>query len=108
TMSQAVRERVGELGLLKAVGFTNTQVLALVMAESCVLAMLGGLLGLGLACLVVPVLGKALATMLPMFYFPARDLLIGVGLCVGLGVLTGIFPALAAMRLRVADALRRM
>jgi putative ABC transport system permease protein len=108
TMSQGVRERTGELGVLKALGFTNGQVLALVMGESCVLALLGGLLGLGLACLVVPVLAKGLSAMLPMFFFPLRDLLFGAGLALGLGVITGIFPAWAAMRLRVADALRRM
>jgi len=108
TMSQAVHERTGELGVLKALGFTNGQVLALVMAESCALSVLGGALGLGLACLLVPGVAKALSGMLPLFYFPARDLLLGAGLCVALGVVTGIFPALAAMRLRVADALRRM
>ncbi len=107
-MSQAVRERTGELGVLKAIGFTNLQVLVLVLAESCVIAVVGGGLGLGLACIVVPGLAKALSTMLPMFFFPLRDLLVGVALCLALGVATGIFPALAAMRLRVADALRRM
>jgi putative ABC transport system permease protein len=108
TMSQAVRERTGELGVLKTLGFTNAQVLALVLAESCALAFLAGAIGLGIASLLVPVVGKALANMLPMFYFPARDLLLGVGVCLALGVLTGLFPAVAAMRLRVADALRRM
>jgi putative ABC transport system permease protein len=47
TMAQAVRERTEELGVLKALGFTNGQVLALVLAESCFLAMLGGFLGPG-------------------------------------------------------------
>jgi len=108
TISQAVRERTGELGVLKAIGFTNAQVLGLVMAESCVIAALGGLLGLGLACLIVPVVAKALSTMLPMFFFPVRDLAVGLGICLALGIATGIFPALSAMRLRVADALRRM
>ncbi len=37
TMAQAVRERTGELGVLKAIGFTNGQVVALVLAESCLL-----------------------------------------------------------------------
>jgi putative ABC transport system permease protein len=46
--------------------------------------------------------------LLPMFYFPTRDLFIGLGLSVALGLVTGILPALQAMRLRVADALRRM
>lgn len=108
TMSQGVRERTGELGVLKAIGFTNTQVLLLVLAESCLIAMLGGAMGLGLACLIVPAVGQALSNFLPMFFFPMRDLLLGIGICVALGLITGIFPALAAMRLRVADALRRM
>ena len=65
-------------------------------------------MGLGLACLIVPALAQALSSMLPMFFFPARDLLLGLGLCLALGAITGVFPALAAMRLRVANALRRM
>jgi putative ABC transport system permease protein len=108
TMSQAVRERTGELGVLKAVGFTNRQVVGLVMAESCLLALLGGAIGLGLACLLVPAIGKGLANMLPLFFFPVRDLVLGIAIAVGLGLVTGIFPAWSAMRLRVADALRRM
>ena len=108
TMSQAVRERTGEIGVLKALGFTGGQVLFLVLAESCLVAVLGGAIGLGLAMLLVPAIGSALATMLPMFYFPAHDLILAIGICIALGVLTGIFPALVAMRLRVADALRRM
>jgi putative ABC transport system permease protein len=106
TMSQAVRERTGELGVLKAIGFTNGQVLLLVMTESCLLAMLGGVLGLGLAWLIV---SRGDPTgMLPLYFLPARSLAAGLGLSAALGVATGIFPALGAMRLRVADALRRM
>ena len=108
TMSQAVRERTGELGVLKAIGFSNAQVMSLVLAESCLLTILGGVLGLGLACLMVPVMAKALAGLLPLFSLPTHDLFIGLGFSVALGLATGIFPALQAMRLRVADALRRM
>jgi putative ABC transport system permease protein len=108
TMSQTVRERTGELGVLKAIGFTNAQVMSLVLAESCLLTILGGVLGLGLACLLVPVLAKALAGLLPLFSLPTHDLFVGLGLSIALGLVTGIFPALQAMRLRVADALRRM
>jgi len=108
TMSQAVRERTGELGVLKAIGFSNAQVMSLVLAESCLLTTLGGVLGLGLACLMVPVMAKALAGLLPLFSLPTHDLFIGLGFSVALGLITGIFPALQAMRLRVADALRRM
>ncbi|HTR41332.1 MAG TPA: FtsX-like permease family protein [Pseudomonadales bacterium] len=108
TMAQAVRERTGELGVLKAIGFTNMQVVVLVLAESCLLATLGGVIGLGLACVIVPLLAQPLSGLLPLFFLPVRALFIGLGFCIALGLVTGIFPAIQAMRLRVADALRRM
>jgi putative ABC transport system permease protein len=107
TMSQAIRERTGELGVLKAIGFTNGQVILLVLAESCLMAILGGVLGLGFAWLYT-LQGDPTNGMLPMFYLPPRDILIGLGISIALGFATGIFPAVQAMRLRVADALRRM
>jgi putative ABC transport system permease protein len=107
TMSQAVRERTGEMGVLKAIGFTNGQVLGMVLLESCLLAVLGGVLGLGLAWLMTS-RGDPTGGLLPLFFFPTRDLLLGLGLSLALGLVTGFFPALQAMRLRVADALRRI
>jgi putative ABC transport system permease protein len=107
TMTQAVRERTGELGVLKAIGFTNAQVVVFVLVESCVLAVLGGILGLGLAWLIASS-GDPTGGMLPMFFIPPRALIMGMGLSVVLGLATGFFPALQAMRLQVAAALRRM
>jgi len=107
TMSQAVRERIGELGVLKAIGFTNGQILGLVLAESCLLTVLGGGLGLGLAWLIIA-RGDPTGGLLPMFFLPGRDLLLGLGLSLALGLVTGILPARQATRLRVADALRRL
>ncbi len=106
TMSQAIRERMGELGVLKAIGFTNSQTLGIVLAESCLLAVIGGVLGLGSAWLFIS--HGDPTGMLPLFSFPIPDLLFGFGLSLALGLATGIVPALAAMRLRVADALRRL
>jgi len=107
TMSQAVRERIGELGVLKAIGFTNAQVLGLVLAESCLLALVGGGLGLGLAWLIIA-RGDPTGGLLPLFHLPVADLFTGAGFAAVLGLVTGILPALQATRLRVADALRRM
>jgi len=106
TMGQAVRERTEELGVLKALGFTNERVLALVLVESCLIAALGGLAGLGLAWLVTS-RGSPVPAMLPVFYLPHRYLFIGVGLVMALGLVAGILPALQAMRLQIAVALRR-
>lgn len=107
TMAQSVRERIGELGVLKAIGFTPARIVGLVLAESCLLAALGGGLGLLLAWLFAAQ-GDPTGGLLPLFNLRPVDLLVGGGLVLALGVLTGLFPALQAMRLRVADALRRM
>jgi len=106
TMAQSVRERTEELGVLKALGFTNGQMLALVLAESCLLAGLGGGLGLVTATVLISA-GDPTRGALPVFYFPTRDFLTGVVLALALGLVTGILPALQAMRLQIAEALRR-
>ena len=106
TMGQAVRERTEELGVLKAMGFTNERVLGLVIAESCLIAAVGGLVGLGLAWLFT-LRGSPVPSMLPVFYLPHRYIIIGAGLVFALGLLAGILPAIQAMRLQIAVALRR-
>jgi putative ABC transport system permease protein len=107
TMAQSVRERTTELGVLKALGFRNEMVLALVLAESTLITALGGLTGLGLAW-ALTIGGSPVPQMLPVFYLPAEDVLIGVGLVFALGLAAGLLPAIQAMRLPVATALRRM
>src|SRR5208283_3962456 len=87
TISQSVRERTGELGLLKAIGFTNAQMLSLV------LAVLGGVVGLGVAWLLTSH-GDPTGGMLPLYFFPARDVLAGLAMSVALGLVTGFLPAL--------------
>ena len=106
TMAQSVRERTEEFGVLKAMGFTNEGVLGLVLAESCVIAAVGGLIGLGLAWLFTAG-GSPVPNMLPVFYLPPHYIGIGVGLVFALGLIAGILPAVQAMRLQIAEALRR-
>jgi len=106
TMAQSVRERTQELGVLKALGFTSRLVLVMVLAEACLLAAVGGLTGLGLAWLIAAG-GSPVPSMLPVFYLPTQALLTGVGLVFALGLAAGILPALQAMRLQIANALRR-
>jgi putative ABC transport system permease protein len=106
TMAESVRERTSELAVLKTLGFSDGLVLALVLAESCAIAGVGGLLGLGLAAFVVP--GIPTGNFLQALYVPKASFVAGLALVVGLGVVSGIFPALRAMRLRIVDALRRV
>ncbi len=106
TMAQAVHERTEELGVLKALGFTNRLVLALVLAESCLIAAAGGLAGLAAAWLATAG-GSPAPSMLPVFYLPWRYVIMGIAIVFALGVVAGIAPALQAMRLHIAVALRR-
>jgi putative ABC transport system permease protein len=106
TMAQSVRERTSEVGVLKTLGFSNASILALVLGESVLIAVIGGALGLGLSWLIVQN-GDPTGGMLPIFILPARDVAIGAGMIVLLGVIAGALPAFTAMNLKITDALRR-
>ena len=107
TMAIAVRERIGELAVLKALGFSNRFVLLLVMMESLILAFVGGGLGVLLAKL-FSLHGDPTNGILPYFYLPPLAIVSGVGVALLVGVAGGILPAVSAMRLRVVDAIRRV
>ncbi|MDR2011884.1 MAG: ABC transporter permease [Rhodanobacter sp.] len=105
TMAQAVRERIPELAVLKTLGFTNRGVLSLVLAESILLILLGGVLGLVCAALTVSALQTSMGAQIPMSQVGGAIWLRGVLLMIGIGLLIGVLPALRGMRLRIVDAL---
>jgi putative ABC transport system permease protein len=105
-MAQSIRERTNELAILKTLGFNDRKVLTMVLVESSLVALLGGAVGLGLAWLIIAQ-GDPTGGFLPVFYFPPRDLALGVGLVLMLGLFSGMIPALQAGRLKIVDALRR-
>ena len=107
TMAIAVRERTPELGLLKAIGYSDRLVLVLILAESLTIAAVGGGLGVLLAKLFT-LNGDPTHGLLPYFYLPGLNMLTGMGLALAVGLASGILPAAGAMRLRVVDALRRI
>jgi putative ABC transport system permease protein len=107
TMAIAVRERTRELAVLKAVGFSDIFVLSLVIAETMVVAAVGGGLGLALAKLFT-LRGDPTGGLLPFFYLPPSVIILGMALALMVGLMAGILPALAAGKLRVVDALRRV
>jgi putative ABC transport system permease protein len=105
-MAQSIRERTNELAILKTLGFTDGRVLAMVLLESSLVAVIGGGFGLLLAWLIIAQ-GDPTGGFLPIFHFPPRDVVLGVALVVVLGVLAGLVPGLQAGRLKIVDALRR-
>jgi len=106
TMAQAVRERTSELAVLKTLGFSNVRILVLVLTESLFIAVAGGGLGLIVAWLIVQA-GDPTGGLLPAFELPGRDIVLGLSLMIGVGVLAGFPPAASAMRIRITDALRK-
>ncbi len=107
TMAIAVRERIGELAVLKAVGYSDTFVLLLVLAESLLVAAAGGAAGMALAK-IFTLRGDPTHGLLPYFYLPPSSMLTGAGVALAVGILAGFLPAFSAMRLRVVDAMRRV
>ncbi|MGB9008045.1 MAG: FtsX-like permease family protein [Candidatus Acidiferrales bacterium] len=106
TMALSVRERMGELAVMKAVGFSDRFVLFIVLAESLTIALIGGILGILLAKLMT-LGGDPTGGVLYSFILPASAMLLGIAAAIAIGTMAGIIPATNAMRLRVVDALRR-
>jgi putative ABC transport system permease protein len=106
TMAQAVRERTSELGVMKAIGFTDGQVLSFVLIESLLIAIIGGAIGIALGWFFVS-RGDPTGGALPIFLFPANARVFGAIVVVLLGLVAGALPAVQAMRLQAVDALRR-
>jgi putative ABC transport system permease protein len=105
TMAQAVRERTNELAVLKTIGFSSQSVLGMVLAEGILLLVLGGVLGLALAGVVVPIVAKGSGGMLNLPPIGASTWILGFVLMVVIGALVGALPAIRAMRLNIVDAL---
>jgi len=101
TMMQSVRERVPELAVLKTLGFSDTTVLGLVIAESLLLCMTAALVGLALSFGALPILKLGLQGV----DVSPRAILPGIGVAVLLALIVGMPPALGAMRLNIVDAL---
>ncbi len=105
TMAQAVRERIPELAVLKTLGFRDGTVLGLVMTESVLLVVLGGLIGLGLSAVIMPGVAAASGGVIQLPNVPMQTWLVGLALMVVIGVVVGLLPALRAKRLKIVDAL---
>jgi len=105
TMMQAVRERTSEIAVLKTIGFSGHSVLAMVLAESILLLVIGGVIGLGLASVLGPIISAGSGGSLNLPAAGLNSWAMGVGFMVLFGVIVGALPALNAMRLNITDAL---
>jgi putative ABC transport system permease protein len=107
TMMMSARERTREMGILKAIGFSDGHVFLLLIGEALAISLLGAAAGVGLAWLLVNVLlFNPKPDFFPVFYLPGESMIAAAGLAAVTGFLSGIVPAVAGMRLKATEALR--
>jgi len=107
TIARSVSERTNEIGVLTTLGFSGRNILVMVLLESLLLTLVGGLIGLALAGLLVTGVGALIKDYFPAFGIGTSTWVAGISLMLAFGVITGAWPALTAMRLKIVDALRR-
>ncbi|HNP36130.1 MAG TPA: FtsX-like permease family protein [Woeseiaceae bacterium] len=105
TMAQSVRERISELAVLKTLGFEDRSVLGIVLSESILIMLIGGLLGIGLGKLIIGIVAPSMGAFLPGLYLRPESIMLAIGIMFVAGIAAGIFPAFKAMRLSIVDAL---
>jgi putative ABC transport system permease protein len=109
-MAMALRERTTEVAVLKAIGFSKSLVVSLILAESVLIAGIGGVIGaigIKIFCDYVD-LSRYAGGMLPFFYVPWTTAFGGLIVALGIGLFSGLFPAVRASRLSVVNGLRKV
>lgn len=106
TMAMSVRERIAEVGILKTLGFTNNAILGIVIGESAVIALIGGVLGLLLAGGLISLVSKSAQNIVQHLTLTPAVVLISLALAVFIGLISSFIPAWNAARTSILDSLR--
>ena len=106
TMAMTVRERSPEYATLKALGFGNAFVAALIFAESVGIALLGGFLGIAVTFPIARAFADKMGSLFPIFFVSEETVLMQAGAALLVGVVAAVFPAWHTGRVRIVDGLR--
>jgi len=107
SMAQSIRERTSEIGVMKTLGFSGGLVMTLILAESLLITVIGGGLGLLLADAAVGGIPPEMKAYFPTISIDAQAYVLAVTLIVALGAISAALPCYQAGRLRIVDALRK-
>jgi len=107
SMVLAIRERTNEIGVMKTLGFSSVRIFKMVLMESFMLIFLGGIIGLFVATFFLGFLNNAPQFPLPDLILSSDIILRAVAVMIILGLITGIIPAVNALRLNIITALSR-
>lgn len=109
-MAMSIRERTTEVAVLKAIGFPRRRVLSMILGESCLIALLGGAVGVAMGCLFLELLHGVNAQFFPFGIVDMAGvwLLNLLAVSAGIGLAGGIVPAVRAAQLSVVNGLRQV
>jgi putative ABC transport system permease protein len=108
TMAMSVRERLWEYAVFKTLGFGGWRIAGIIFGESLVLTLVGGGLGIALTFPAAALFRRALGQFFPVFEVSPLTIQLSLAAAVAVGVLAALFPARQALRIRIADGLRRL
>jgi putative ABC transport system permease protein len=108
TMAMTARERIGEYAIFKTLGFGGYHITGLIFGESLLITMLGAALGISLTFPAAKIFSKALSTYFPVFNVAHETIYMDIGISFLVAFVAAIFPAWRAVKIRIADGLRRI
>ena len=108
TMIMAGRERTRDLGIMKAIGFTDRTTALLLVGESVLVCSLGAAVGILGGLLLEKPFQAAMSSFIPAFAFDKNTLLLGAAIALGTGLISGLVPGWRAARLTTVQALREV
>jgi len=107
-MAMNARERLGEYAALKTMGFKPRHLAGLILGESLILSLVGGLLGLALSFPAVKIFPPEVTQYFPGLNVTRTTAMLGLAVSLAVGVLAGLIPAWQAARVQIAAALRKV
>ena len=108
TMSMTYRERVGEYAVFKTLGYGGWRIGTMILGESLLITMAGCMVGTVLTFPSAKAFANAMGPYFPVFRVEMKTLYMELLASVAVGLLAAVIPTWRAMRIRIADGLRRI
>lgn len=108
TMAMTARERIGEYAIMKTLGFGGMHITALICGESLLISLTGCALGIAFTFPAADIFSTRIGAFFPVFNVSIKTIFMDIGASVFVGLAAALFPTWRAVRIRIADGLRRI
>jgi putative ABC transport system permease protein len=108
TMAMTARERIGEYAVFKTLGYRGLRIATMIVGESMVITLAGGILGIVFLFPIAKTFGGMLSAFFPVFKVPEEIVLMDLAAVVVVGLSAAVVPTWRAARIRIAEGLRRI